>query len=73
MNLDNIKAFIDLAKSEGVSELKYEEKDLKISVNLNAAPAIQTHIPAMRAFTIKPSSIFITFMSVMSVIKVMLV
>lgn len=47
MNLDNIKAFIDLAKSEGVSELKYEEKDLKISVNLNAAPAIQTHIPAM--------------------------
>ncbi|MAX65480.1 MAG: acetyl-CoA carboxylase biotin carboxyl carrier protein [Bacteriovoracaceae bacterium] len=35
MNLENIKKFIDLAKNEGVAELKYEEKDLKISVNFN--------------------------------------
>ena len=35
MNLNNIKEFIQLAKDEGVSELKYEEKDLKISVNFN--------------------------------------
>ena len=38
MNLENVKKFIELAKSEGVSELKYEEKDLKIAVNFNAAP-----------------------------------
>lgn len=35
MNLENIKKFIDLAKSEDVSELKYEEKDFKISVNFS--------------------------------------
>jgi acetyl-CoA carboxylase biotin carboxyl carrier protein len=33
MNLENIKNFIELAKEEGVSELKYEEKDLKIAVS----------------------------------------
>jgi acetyl-CoA carboxylase biotin carboxyl carrier protein len=44
MKLENVKKFIDLAKSEGVAELKYEEKDLKISVNFmtaTAAPAVQ--------------------------------
>lgn len=33
MDLDNVKKFIELAKSEGVASLKYEEKDLKIAVN----------------------------------------
>ena len=33
MNIDNIKKFIEIAKEEGVASLKYEEKDLKISVN----------------------------------------
>lgn len=37
MNFDNVKKFIDIAKSEGVAELKYEEKDLKISVNFNSS------------------------------------
>lgn len=34
MDLKKLKEFINLAKEEGVSELKYETKDLKISVNL---------------------------------------
>ena len=34
MDFKNIKKFIDLAKKEGVSELKYESKDVKIAVNL---------------------------------------
>lgn len=46
MNLDNVKKFIDLAKSEGVSELKYEEKDLKISVNFSSGSQVVQHIPA---------------------------
>lgn len=37
MDLSNIKKFIELAKEEGVSELKYEAKDVKISVNFNSA------------------------------------
>lgn len=42
MNIENIKSFIKLAKSEGVSELKYEEKDLKISVNFNVSSPVAT-------------------------------
>lgn len=46
MDLENIKKFITLAKSEGVSELKYEAKDLKISVNFNqSSGAIQYAAP----------------------------
>ena len=40
MDLKSIKSFIQLAKSEGVSELKYESKEVKIAVNFNAAPGI---------------------------------
>lgn len=48
MKLDNVKKIIDLAKSEGVSELKYEDKEFKVSVNFNiqtsqiVAPSIST-------------------------------
>lgn len=35
MKLENVKMIIDLAKSEGVSELKYEDKEFKVSVNFN--------------------------------------
>ena len=35
MKLENVKKIIDLAKSEGVSELKYEDKEFKVSVNFN--------------------------------------
>ena len=38
MNLDNVKKFIELAKHEGVAELKYEDKELKIAVNFNSQP-----------------------------------
>ncbi len=46
MNLDNIKQFIELAKTEGVAELKYEEKDLKIAVQFATAGSVTpvTHI-----------------------------
>lgn len=46
MNLDNIKQFIELAKNEGVAELKYEEKDLKIAVQFATAGSVApvTHI-----------------------------
>lgn len=36
MDFKNIKKFIDLAKEEGVGELKYETKEVKISVNFQA-------------------------------------
>lgn len=35
MNLENVKKIIDLAKNEGVSELKYEDKEFKVTVNFN--------------------------------------
>lgn len=52
MNLEKIKNFIKLAKSEGVSELKYEEKDLKISVNFSVGQSIvqapmTSHAPSL--------------------------
>lgn len=37
MEMKDIEAFIALAKKEGVSTLKYESKDLKISVTLPGA------------------------------------
>lgn len=42
MDLDNIKEFIQLAKEEGVTELKYEKKDLKLSVSFSSS---QIQIP----------------------------
>ena len=49
MDLENIKSFIKLAKSEGVSELKYEQKDLKISVKFSVAetPTAQAYVPSV--------------------------
>lgn len=41
MKLDNIQKFIELAKNEGVSELKYEDKEFKISVNFSHGKAVQ--------------------------------
>jgi acetyl-CoA carboxylase biotin carboxyl carrier protein len=43
MKLEKVKSFIDLAKDEGVAELKYEEKDFKISVSFNSAPSAQVY------------------------------
>ncbi len=52
MDLKNIKKFIELAKSEGASELKYEEKEVKISVNFGISqsqimmpPSVNHSIP----------------------------
>jgi acetyl-CoA carboxylase biotin carboxyl carrier protein len=39
MNLDQVKEFINLAKEEGVSELKYEADDVKIAVSFNSSTA----------------------------------
>lgn len=39
MDIKAVKDFIELAKNEGVSSLKYEGKDLKISVSLPVAGA----------------------------------
>lgn len=41
MKLDNVKKFIELAKSEGVAELKYEEKDMKIAVSFSTGVVAQ--------------------------------
>jgi acetyl-CoA carboxylase biotin carboxyl carrier protein len=49
MDLKNIKKFIELAKTENVSELKYESKDMKISVNFNSAQAVVQAAPAQVA------------------------
>lgn len=52
MKLENIKQIIDLAKNEGVSELKYEDKEFKVSVNFNiqasqiSAPSPSIQVPA---------------------------
>ena len=45
MDLKNIKKFIELAKEEGVSELKYETKDLKIAVNFGASNIVTQAMP----------------------------
>lgn len=40
MNIDQIKTFIKLAKDEGVQELNYEAKDVKISVSFATGASI---------------------------------
>lgn len=47
MNLNKVKEFIKLAKDEGVTSLKYEEKDLKISVDLSPKAVSTVQMPAM--------------------------
>ena len=54
MDLKNIKKFIELAKEENVSELKYETKELKISVNFNSAVA--TVQPQFQQISSTPST-----------------
>jgi acetyl-CoA carboxylase biotin carboxyl carrier protein len=50
MDIKKIKEFIELAKSEGVSELKYEEKEVKIAVSFQTSnfsvPQIVSTMPA---------------------------
>lgn len=49
MDISKVKEFIDLAKDEGVAELKCETKDLKISVSFN-------HGASPQAFVVPPVS-----------------
>tara|TARA_B100001971_G_scaffold213155_1_gene245488 strand:- start:79478 stop:79912 length:435 start_codon:yes stop_codon:yes gene_type:complete len=51
MNLNKVKEFIKLAKDEGVSALKYEEKDFKISIDLapRAVSSVQVAQPQVTA------------------------
>lgn len=44
MDLKNIKKFIELAKAEGVAELKYETKEVKIAVNFNQGVAQTSYV-----------------------------
>lgn len=49
MDINKIKEFITLAKEEGVSELKYEQKDLKLSVSFGGSqaasqPIVHSHV-----------------------------
>lgn len=46
MDLNEVKKFIKLAKDEGVSELKYESKDQKISVSFASGQYIAAQAPA---------------------------
>ena len=51
MDFKNIKKFIDLAKDEGVAELKYETKEIKISVNFlgNGVQSIAQPVTSVQA------------------------
>ncbi|MCF8058202.1 MAG: acetyl-CoA carboxylase biotin carboxyl carrier protein [Bacteriovoracaceae bacterium] len=55
MKLDKIKEFVEYAKSAGVSELKYESGDEKISVKLTGDSPVyfqpQTQAQAVNPFT----------------------
>lgn len=46
MDLKLLKDFIKLAKDEGVTELKYEGKDQKLSVAFGGSQQVVTHTPA---------------------------
>lgn len=63
MDFKNIKKFIDLAKGEGVAELKYETKEIKISVNFLgkgvqtiAQPVTSIQAPSGNTTNVNPSS-----------------
>lgn len=45
MEIDNIKQLIKIAKEEGLTELKYENKDFKVTVNLAANFATTQTMP----------------------------
>ncbi len=45
MDLELVKKFIELAESKGVSALKYEDDDIKISVDYSQSVQIQQHTP----------------------------
>lgn len=49
MDINIVKEFIKLAKDEGVSELKVEDKNLKIAVSFNSSTSAQhiVHSPAL--------------------------
>ncbi|MBL7665529.1 MAG: acetyl-CoA carboxylase biotin carboxyl carrier protein [Bacteriovoracaceae bacterium] len=45
MDFKKVKEFIDLAKAEGVQELKYEGKEFKFSVSFTSGSQIVQHTP----------------------------
>ena len=56
MKFKNVKEFIQLAKDEGVAELKYESKDEKISVSFVSQSAPVQRAPAIPASQAAPMS-----------------
>lgn len=51
MKLDKVKEFVEYAKEAGVSELKYENGDVKISVKLGGDTPVYMSAPAAMAST----------------------
>ncbi len=56
MDLKILKEFIQLAKDEGVSELKYETKEQKLSVAFGGQASVMTHIPAAMPAKVEAAS-----------------
>lgn len=56
MDFKNIKKFIDLAKEEGVAELKYETKEVKIAVNFLGEGQQVVAAPVTSVQTAQPTS-----------------
>jgi acetyl-CoA carboxylase biotin carboxyl carrier protein len=56
MDLKKLKQFIQLAKDEGCGELKYESKELKISVNFNSGQYVQAAPIAQPQVALQASS-----------------
>ena len=56
MDLNILKEFIQLAKDEGVSELKYETKEQKLSVSFGTSNAPIVHAAPIVSQTAKGSS-----------------
>lgn len=47
MNIEQVKSFIQMAKAEGVFEIKYESKDTKLEVKFGGVPVV--HQPVVQS------------------------
>lgn len=57
MNIDKVKEFIELAKDNGLAELKYESKDEKISVKLPVANSVVAAAPVVSQVSASPAAV----------------
>lgn len=56
MKLDKVKEFVEYAKEAGVSELKYESGDVKISVKLGGDAPVYMAAPTASAPAVAPQT-----------------